>query len=161
MTDSAAVAKSRVPYKTFTYRTRLRCAGRRAGVLRSDGKSELRVSSPSEFRGETGAWTPEDLLVAAVDTCLMVTFLAFAERSRLSVVSYESVAEGVLELVDGVYRFSKIVLRPTLVVGEGVAIDQASKTLHDAHASCIIAKSIRADVTMSPVIRHEVPGDRA
>lgn len=141
-----------VKYKTFTYRTQLEWVESRAGVLRSEGKPEFRVSSPPEFKGEAGVWTPEDLFVAAVNVCTMTTFLSFAQRLQLPIVSYTSEAEGVLEFVDGGYRFTKVILRPRITVGNEEAIEQARKTLHDAHEKCLISNSIRATVLVEPSI---------
>ena len=80
----------------------------------------------------------------------MTTFLAFAQRLNLPVVSYHSRAEGVLEFVEGAYRFTKVILRPAVVVAHAEDIEPASKTLHDAHKSCLIANSIRAEVVLEP-----------
>lgn len=83
----------------------------------------------------------------------MTTFMAFAQRLQLPIVSYTSSAEGILEFVDGGYRFTKVVLKPTIVVGSTDAMEQAKRTLHDAHEGCLIANSINAEVIVEPVIR--------
>lgn len=139
-------------YKTFTYQTQLQWLENRAGKLKSEGKPEFRVASPPEFKGETGVWTPEDLFVAAVETCTMTTFLAFASRKQIPLISYSSHAEGWLEFKDGGYQFTKIVIRPEIVVRNAEAITDAEKTIHDAHDNCLIARSIKADVTLEPLI---------
>jgi len=148
-------SQPRVKHKSFTYHTQLKWAGERAGVIQSDGKPATRVSSPPEFKGEAGVWTPEDLFVAAVDTCTMTTFQAFVQRMKLPVVSYASEAEGTLEFVDGNYRFTKIVLRPRVVVESPEAVAQVEKTLHDAHEHCLIANSIRSQVVVEPQVAYE------
>jgi len=145
----------KVKHKTFTYRTSLQWADNRAGWLHAEGKPDWRISSPPEFKGEAGTWTPEDLLVAAVEACTMTTFIAFAQRLNLALVSYDSQAEGVLEHVEGSYRFTRIILRPQLVIAESAAIAQAEKTLHDAHRACLIANSICAEVVLEPVIKSK------
>jgi organic hydroperoxide reductase OsmC/OhrA len=97
-------------------------------------------------------WTPEDLFVAAVETCTMVTFLAFAQRLNLPFVSYASSAEGTLEFVQGGYQFTKIVLRPTIAVTSAEAVDQVKHALEDAHQKCLVANSIKAAVILQPTI---------
>ncbi|NIR53172.1 OsmC family peroxiredoxin [candidate division KSB1 bacterium] len=151
--ESTAQAKPKVKYKTFRYHTRLKWLGNRAGMLQSEGKPEFRVASPPEFKGEEGVWTPEDLFVASVEVCTMTTFLAFSQKLKLPIVSYSSRAEGVLEFVDGGYQFTKIILRPTIVVENEGAIEQTRKTLHDAHKRCLVSNSIKAEVMMEPVVR--------
>jgi len=153
MSQTTKAAKPKMKYKTFTYNTALKWVGNRAGILQSDGKPKFRVASPPEFKGEEGVWSPEDLFVAAVDICTLTTFSAFSQRLNLPIVSYSSEAKGMLEFVDGGYQFTKIVLKPTIVVESEDAIEQTEKTLHDAHARCLIANSIKAEVIVEPNIK--------
>ena len=139
-------------YKTFTYHTNLQWLENRAGLSNSEGKPGFRVASPPEFKGEAGVWTPEDLFVAAVETCTMTTFLAFAQRLQIPLVSYESSAEGFLEFADGGYLFTKVIIRPHIVVGNEAAVAQAEKTIADAHHNCLIAKSIKTEVVVEATI---------
>lgn len=153
MSEQIAQAPVAAKYKTFIYRTDLEWIGNRAGTLRAAGKPEFRVASPPEFKGEAGVWTPEDLFVAAVNVCTMTTFAAFAQRLNLPVLSYRCEAEGVLEFMEGGYRFTRVTLRPEIVVESDAAVAQAEKTLGDAHKSCIVSNSIVATVVIEPKIR--------
>jgi len=156
--SGASTAESKVRYKTFTYRTRIEWLGNRAGRIESNDKPAFRVSSPPEFKGEASVWTPEDLFVASVNACLMTTFAAFAQRQSLLVLSYASEADGDLEFVDGSYRFTRVTLRPTVLVHEATAIPVAEKALDDAHRSCLISNSIRAEVAVEAIVRAESQG---
>jgi peroxiredoxin-like protein len=148
-------AVPKMKYKTFTYSTNLTWLGERAGMLRSPGKSEFRVASPPEFKGEAGVWTPEDMFVAAVETCTMTTFLAFAYRKGLPLTEYVSAAEGMLEFADGGYRFTKVILKPKIRVRTADAIEAAEKILHEAHRKCLISNSIKAEIEVKPLIESE------
>ena len=97
-----------VKHKTFTYATDLEWLQARQGKLCSGSKPVLDVSSPPEFKGIPGVWTPEDLFVASAEICAMSTFLSFGGRKNIPLISYRSSAEGVLEFVDGRYRFTKV-----------------------------------------------------
>ncbi len=147
------VQQPKPKYKTFTYNTHLKWIEDRAGMINSEGKPEFRVASPPEFKGEEGVWTPEDLFVAAVESCTMTTFLAFAYRKKLPLASYDSRAEGKLEFVDGGYRFTTVVLQPQIFVKSEEAVEEAERMIHDAHEKCLIANSIKAEVTIEPEIR--------
>ncbi len=142
----------KVRHKSFSYATQLSWLENRAGQLSSDGKASFRVASPPEFKGEAGVWTPEDLFVAAVEACTMTTFIAFATRLKIPLVSYESSADGTLEFTDGGYSFTKVVVRPKVVVASEDAVEQAKQTMSDAHHSCLISNSIKGVVTVEPVI---------
>lgn len=139
-------------YKTFTYHTNIQWTSDRQGMLRADGKPELNISSPPEFKGIPGVWTPEDLFVAAVEICQMSTFLAFGIRKELPLRSYKSAAEGTLEFVDGNYRFTKVVVRPEIVVGSSWTKEQVEQLVHTAHDNCLIGNSITAEVVVEPKI---------
>ncbi len=153
MEQVAAQPQAHVRRKSFTYRVNINWLENRAGTVSSEGKPSFRVASPPEFKGETGVWSPEDLFVAAVNACTMTTFIAFATRLQLPLRSYESSAEGLLEFVEGGYKFTKVILRPVIEVGGEEFISQAEKTLHNAHHNCLIANSIQADVVVEPIIR--------
>ncbi len=144
-------------HKSFEYRTSVRWIGDRNGLLRSDGKPDIPVSSPPEFKGKAGQWTPEDLLVASVEICTMTTFIAFSLHKKLPLVSYESAAAGTMEFSDGRYRFTSITLRPTIVVETDEALATAATVLEEAHQSCFIANSICSRVIIEPTIIREKP----
>ncbi len=142
----------KMKYKSFTYHTSLEWLGGRAGSMNSEGKPGFRVASPPEFKGEAGVWTPEDLFVASVNACIMATFAMFAERLKLPVVSYSSDAEGLLEFSDTGYQFTRVTLRPRVVIRTADAIGQVKKTIEDAHKNCIVSNSIRSEVVVTPDI---------
>jgi len=148
-----SAAEPKVKHKSFNYHTGLKWAGNRAGMLSSPGKAEFRVASPPEFKGEEGVWTPEDLFVAAVEACTMTTFIAFALRLNLPVVSYSSSAEGLLEFAEGKYQFTKVVIRPVIVIEKAEALPQVEQAIHDAHHKCLITNSIRSQVMVEPTIK--------
>jgi organic hydroperoxide reductase OsmC/OhrA len=140
-------------HRTFTYTTDLGSIGQRGGILRSPGKQEIRVSSPPEFKGEDGVWTPEHFFVAAVDSCAMMTFLGLASRHSLVVRGYSSQAIGVLEFVEGKYVFTKVTLEPHVIVEHIEDLQKAKDLLEQAHRSCLIANSIRSEVIMKPLVQ--------
>jgi organic hydroperoxide reductase OsmC/OhrA len=150
-------ARAKVKYRTFSYKTAMLWTSGRSGVVSSEGKPDLHVSSPPEFKGEAGHWTPEDLFVAALDICTMTTFASFAQHMQIPVVGYRSSAEGTLEFVDDGYRFTRVVLRPRIAVANADAVGPAIKAIHDAHASCLIGRSVRAEVTIEPRIEVAAP----
>jgi len=139
-------------YKTFTYKTNVTWTGGKGGTLASDGKPSFRVASPPEFKGESGVWTPEELFVASVEICHMATFLAYAQRGELSLIAYRSHANGVLEFIDGDYRFTRIVLFPTIIVDQSAKEEEVYAMLRDAHKHCLVANSIASIVEVNPTI---------
>lgn len=150
MEKAAQAVKPKVKRKTFTYQTSIEWLGEKAGNLSSENKDTFRVASPPEFKGESGVWTPEDLFVAAIDSCVLMTFSTFAKHRKLMVQSYTSNAEGFLEFVDGGYRFTRVVLRPQVVLQREEDRELAETVLRDAHQKCLISNSISATVIVEP-----------
>jgi organic hydroperoxide reductase OsmC/OhrA len=140
-------------YKVFRYGSEVRWEVGRRGRACSSGKPELEISSPPEFKGDPGFWTPEDMFVAAVNACTMMTFLAYAQHKGLELVEYESEAEGVLENVEGKYRFTEITVRPHVVVKSPEALPQAREILDSAHKNCLVTNSTTAVVKIFPELR--------
>ena len=138
--------------KVYTYRTSLKWTERKMGLLYSPGKPELQVATPPEFKGHEGIWSPEDLFVASVNVCVMSTFLAFAERAGLAFASYESDAEGRVELVAGKLQVTSVTLTPRVTVQSGGDVDKAKEFLAKAESNCLISNSVKSHITMNPTV---------
>jgi organic hydroperoxide reductase OsmC/OhrA len=150
--NSTTIALPVKRYKTFTYHTGLEWLQGRQAKLSSNGKPVLDVSSPPEFKGMPGLWTPEDLFVASAEICMMSTFLSFGGRKNIPLLSYKSSAQGVLESVDGKYRFTKVIIAPQIRVERSWTEGQVEEVVHQAHENCLIANSMTAVIEVQPQI---------
>ncbi|HEU4402919.1 MAG TPA: OsmC family protein [Candidatus Polarisedimenticolia bacterium] len=142
----------KVKPKSFQYDVRVRWSAEKRGVLRAEGRPDLEVASPPEFRGHPGLWTPEHLLVAAVNACTMLTFLSAVARSGIRLISYDCDATGTLEHAEGTFRFTKVVLRPRIIVAGPDDIDRAHAAFRDAEGSCLVSNSLLTKVESRPEI---------
>jgi organic hydroperoxide reductase OsmC/OhrA len=116
------------------------------------GKQPLSLSAAAAFRGDAALHNPEDLLVAALSSCHFLSYAALCARSGIEVVGYEDDAVGTMDRVDGVTRFTEVVLRPRVTLAPGADADKA-RALHErAHAICFIASSVDFDVRNEPTI---------
>ncbi len=130
----------------------------RKGILTSDVlEKEIEVATPPQFaKGVEGVWSPEHLFVAAINSCLMTTFLAIAENSRLAFKTFHSKGVGKLELVEGRYLMSEVVLSPVLVVLNEADSEKALRVLQKAEAACLISNSVKTKVILQPTITTEM-----
>jgi organic hydroperoxide reductase OsmC/OhrA len=149
---AVADAEPTTKFKSFTYRTTLDQVVSRTAVSHSQGKPALPVASPPEFRGQTGMWTPEELFVASIEVCLMLTFVGIADKKGLRFASYESAAEGLLEWQQFSYRFTRVVIRPCIVVQNDHSLAAAREAIERAHETCLVANSVRCEVIVDPEI---------
>lgn len=136
------------------YEVALQWAEGRKGLVSSPVLNQsIEVATPPEFpKGVSGIWSPEHLLVAAVDSCLMTTFLAVAENSGLEFVRFESKATGKLEKVEGKYLISEIELAPHLQIKTEAQREKALKVLEKSEAACLISNSVRSRILFHPKI---------
>lgn len=140
--------------EVHTYEVNLNWAADRKGNLSSPVLNEsIEVATPPEFnKGMPGIWSPEHLYVASVSSCLMTTFLAIAEFSKLDFITLKVAATGKLEKIEGKFMMSEIILKPILTVPEGTSADKAERILHKSEAACLISNSIKSKVTLETQI---------
>jgi len=136
--------------RSFHYKAKTTWSSARRGMLSAAGRPNIVVGSPPEFRGEPDVWAPEELLVGALNTCMMLTFLTLARARDLNPVKYESEAEGLLEKVEGKYRITKVTVRPRITLESEIDLDPARQVVERVEAHCFIANSIKATVTLIP-----------
>ena len=124
--------------------------------LNKDVNCCIEVATPPEFpKGIPGIWSPEHLFTAAVNSCLMTTFLSIAENSKLEFKKFSCKSKGKMEQVDGKFLMTEIILEPTVVIVHEQDRERAERILQKSEAACLISNSIRSKITMSPIIVTE------
>ncbi|MFT4123758.1 MAG: OsmC family protein [Microbacteriaceae bacterium] len=121
----------------------------RQNVARAPGKPELLGSAAPVFHGDAGRWNPEELLLAALSECHMLSYLHVAVRHGIVVTGYTDAATGTMRQLGDGGRFTVATLRPRVTIAAG---DPALATrLHDeAAALCFIAASVSFPVRHEP-----------
>jgi organic hydroperoxide reductase OsmC/OhrA len=94
---------------------------------------------------------PEEMLVAALSNCHMLSFLHVARLAGFTVAAYRDHAEGVMaDIAPGKQAVTKVVLHPQIEWG-GSAPDKEKldRMHHEAHEVCFIANSVKTEVTVA------------
>lgn len=138
----------------FTFKTSYQRQHDNIGTASAEGRPDLELSPPPQFRGPQGYWTPEDLFVEAVESCLFLTFLGLVKRSELQLVDYASQATGTLERTDKGLMFTKVEIKPMVQVRENAQL--ALELLGQAEKGCLVANSLACEVHLEPQV-VEVP----
>lgn len=118
-----------------------------------NGGQVLNVSAGVEFKGDPDCADPEQLLLSALGSCHMLTFLAIAELQGYTVAHYRDTPVGHLEKnAQGRMAITRIELSPAVRFSGDKQPDEAALAkLHaSAHRNCFIASSISAEVTVQP-----------
>ncbi|CAM4350886.1 OsmC family protein [Gillisia limnaea] len=136
------------------YTVNLKWKSDRKGEISSpELPTTIEVATPPDFpNGMPDIWSPEHLFVAAVNTCLMTTFLAIAENSNLEFISFKCKSVGVLDKIDGKFQVSKITLKPELIIPEGTNEERAQRILEKSEQHCLISNSIKTNIILEPKI---------
>ena len=124
--------------------------------LQIDGKPDIVGSADPMFRGDANVYNPEDLFVAALSSCHMLSYLALCARTHVNVIAYEDNAIGTLKLTsNGGGAFESVTLRPVVTLGPGSDEKKAIELHEQAHDLCFIAASVKIPVLHEPIVRVE------
>jgi len=129
----------------------------REHLIRIAGKPDLDGSADPTFRGDATKHNPEDMLVTALSTCHMLSYLHMATVAGVVVVAYEDRAEGTMVTEGDSGRFSEVVLHPTVTIRADSDPAKALAAHESAHHACFIANSVNFPVRCEPQIVVE-PG---
>lgn len=134
----------------------------RAFQARIDGKPVIEGSADAAFRGDPARHNPEDLLLVAVASCHMLSFLALCARRRVDVVAYADEAEGTMTTqADSAGRFTGVLLHPRVRLADATQEPLALELHEQAHRLCFIANSCNFPIELRPVFDGAVHGDAA
>lgn len=117
-------------------------------VVAASGVPELRMAPPADFDGPGDAWSPEQLLLAAVEACFLFTLRAVAKASKLQFISLELTGEGTIDRKDGATRFTEIVLRPRIRLPAGADLEKARRVLEKSEKACLISATLSTPVRL-------------
>jgi organic hydroperoxide reductase OsmC/OhrA len=118
--------------------------------VQADGKPVLDLSADPAFRGDPALYNPEDLLLASLAGCHMLTYLSWAARKGLLVTAYQDNATGTMRQQGEGGHFTEVVLHPIVTIAAGQDVALAEHLHEDAGRDCFIAAS------MNFPVRHEV-----
>jgi len=144
--------------KSWRYANTVSWAEAKRGVLAAEGKPDISVATPPDFGGHEGVWSPEDLFVAAVNCCIMTTFLYYRVKEDIELVSYSSTAEGNLHYGEEGLVFTLVRVKPEVVVASELDRKKAEQAMQRAESTCLVSRSLRTEVIAEPhiqVARHQ------
>ena len=121
-------------------------------TLTAAGLPAVRTAPPREFDGPGDAWSPEHLLLAAVETCFLFTFRAVARAQKLEFTAVAVTAEGVVGRDGATTRFLEINLRPRITIARMADREGAFRAVGRAEHACLVSASLAMPVRIDPEI---------
>ncbi|QIK62680.1 OsmC family peroxiredoxin [Leucobacter viscericola] len=121
-------------------------------LIHAANKEPLEGSADPTFHGNAERWNPEELLVAALAQCHMLSYLHMAVREGVVVTGYTDEATGTMQQRGLGGAFTEVVLRPRVTVAD-VSMVEAARAAHaEAREHCFIANSVNFPVRHEPEI---------
>lgn len=140
--------------KPLPHEYTVRIAGTATGdaTLSAAGIADLPTAPPVEFDGPGDAWSPEQLLLAALTSCFLLTFRAIASASHVEFAALTVEAAGVVDRADARTRFTEIVLRPRVTLPAGADPARVGRLLEKAEKACLVSASLATPIRLEPDI---------
>ncbi|WP_308159236.1 OsmC family protein [Curtobacterium sp. ISL-83] len=123
-------------------------------VVHAAGKTDIPGSADPTFRGDRDRWNPEELVVAALAQCHMLSYLHVAVQQGFTVVDYQDRATASLDLHrDGSGELTVATLHPVVTILEADRVADAEAAHGEANRLCFIARSVAFPVHHEATIR--------
>jgi len=118
------------------------------------GLPVLKGSADPTFHGDRTRYNPEQLLLAALSQCHMLSFLHVAVKHGVVVTAYEDRAEALMRTNrDGSGQFESATLRPDVTVAAAVDAALMDQLHEEANKVCFIARSVNFPVLHEPAAK--------
>ena len=138
--------------KPIIFTTDLYWSGDKIGTVGSQSLKSFSVSSPPEFGGPEGEWSPEHLFLSSIASCFMSTYLTFVNKMKIENTGFECTATGQVEIVDGKYKFTYIHIYPKAFVGNDADVERAKVAMEKTKKYCLISNSVNAQIVQHPEV---------
>jgi len=123
----------------------------RSYTVQVGDKEILEGSADPTFRGDKSKYNPEDMLIAALSACHMLSYLHVCATGGVVVVNYVDEATGLMETrSDGSGQFIEVILNPVVTVADPSMLENANKFHKKASELCFIANSVNFPVKHMP-----------
>jgi len=128
----------------------------RSHTVSIQGKPELFLTTDNPAVGDKSKLNPEDLLVTAISSCHMLSYLYLCSMEGVVITSYIDNATGIMiEQVSGGGSFKEVTLNPLFFVADESMVAKAIELHHKAHEICYIANSVNFEVKCNPTCKVE------
>jgi len=119
----------------------------RSHSISNVGKPTLSLTTDNAKVGDKSKLNPEDLLVSAVASCHMLSYLYLCAMEGVVITSYEDQSTGTMvEELSGGGKFKEVTLNPVTTVAHKDMVHKALMLHHKAHEICYIANSVNFEV---------------
>ncbi|WP_374945383.1 OsmC family protein [Agreia sp.] len=125
----------------------------REHLIGAERKQAIEGSADHTFHGDRDRWNPEEMLLAALSQCHMLSYLHVAVLHGVVVTGYTDEATASLALDrTGGGRFTSATLHPRVELADPTQAELARSLHGEASEKCFIANSVNFPVLHEPVL---------
>jgi organic hydroperoxide reductase OsmC/OhrA len=126
----------------------------RSHTISFQGKPDLFLTTDNPAVGDKSKLNPEDLLVSAISSCHLLSYLYLCSMAGIVVMGYSDNATGtMIEKESGGGSFKEVTLNPVIYVADESMVEKAIDLHHKAHEICYIANSVNFEVKCNPTCK--------
>ena len=129
------------------FKNAIRCMAGNPAVTTMSGAKEAEIGPPVEYGGRPDTLNPEELFVASINSCLMLVFYHFAEKSGVAIESYEADAEGTVEKTRNGLRFTKVSVQAQVKIQATDGAGSLQELAELAEKFCLVSNSVSCPVS--------------
>jgi len=112
-----------------------------------DNKITIKGSADPTFHGDKTVHNPEDLLLASLSACHMMSYLHVCVKNGIIVTDYTDNATGIMKVNDdGSGQFIEVTLNPIVTISDDSLLAKANELHKEANKLCFIANSVNFPV---------------
>jgi organic hydroperoxide reductase OsmC/OhrA len=116
-------------------------------IYSEDGGTPFHIEPPQVFGGKPRQWTPEHLLLGAISSCFITTYLAFMEKFHFDADDMRCEVKGEIGISEGRYAFLKIDAFPEIEIRNEESLDKAQQALEKSIKYCLVTQALKIPVT--------------
>lgn len=120
------------------------------------GPGQMEIEPAAEFGGSGQALNPEEMFVAAINSCLMNTFFYFVRKMNVEILSYYSEALGQVEKQRDGFRFTNVEVRAEITLKQQEPAEKISQLRDLAEKYCLVSRSAACSVDYQ--LKMEIEG---
>ena len=110
------------------------------------GPGELKIGPAPEFNGKPETLNPEEMFVAAINSCIMTTFFYFVRKSDVEILSYYSDAKGQVEKQADGFRFTNVEVQVKVTLQDRNFAEKVRELGNLSEKYCLVSRSVACPV---------------
>ncbi len=139
-----------------SFKNTIRCQAGQTATTTMSGAAEAEIGAPVEYGGRADTLNPEELFVASINSCLMLVFYHFAEKSGLAIASYEAEANGTVEKTRNGLRFTSVRVEARVEAPGPDSAGNVKKVAELAEKYCLVSNALNFPVDYSVTASDDV-----